>query len=837
MNPPVNRHSPNGIIVCLAVAFSLLAINASAQQCNDVAISEAMENFSVGKFDRVRELLTPCLNHFGNNESEFLARRLLAKVSLANDDFDQTGFYIKEMLVYKPDYQPGRWEENLTFIERVEAARDAMRREASADVLVTTASRYAQLLSSAPATIYVCTREQITHRGYRNLIDLLEDIPEVEIQRNSISEFKNQITFRGIAGIEKFMIMLDGVRITPSTGDPYTLGTNYSLVNAKSVEVIIGPASALYGADAFSGLINIITMEQKTGSSVQVNSSYGRYGTTDNSLVAGVHAGDVDITVAGQYYHSAEADLYRRYKNEYRWYTDKYLPDGLVDVNGSEVPLSVTASARQFSMPASSGFFSAKINFGDFEIGGLRNMERHSSSVSVDPRYTLYTREAFVSTTLQSVYVKHRYTTKRSALQSTITSNGYGMSPDTKFINRYTNYGKGYKYQNSQSKKIEEQWEYSFTKKTLLIAGASVEDLSALPKTADLPFKYNPRLPAADQDIYYLNTDTTDANGRSLRILQDFHYLSYQNYGAFIQVYSGAVKFVELTLSGRFDYNTRFGKVFNPRLGIVLKPTEKLKVKLLYGTSFLAPCPWKAYSTFGSFEVSTSADGKVTGLRSPFFHVPNETLRPERLTSFEANTTFSPHKYFLLSGDVYLTRIRDLINIQSPQGTGNFKDVPVAYVEMAVNEGLASMYGATLQMAYKRELGKTRFSWNMAYSYTDGKIDGKPLILTAKHTWKSVLDCTYGKLSASVRLVCRSASNSAVADSSQQYLTNRAFAVLNFFGQYQFLERTRFTMTLSLRAANLTNARYYNVAGGQDSFYATPQDPLRTEAGISVKFR
>jgi hypothetical protein len=122
------------------------------------------------------------------------------------------------------------------------------------------------------------------------------------------------------------------------------------------------------------------------------------------------------------------------------------------------------------------------------------------------------------------------------------------MNPDTKFMNRYTEYRKGYKYQFSQSKKIEEQWEYNFTKMTSLIIGASVEDLSALPKTADLPSPYNLRIPAADQDMYYLNTDTVDRNGKSLKILQDFHYLNYQNYGALFQFYSKAIKFTEITL-------------------------------------------------------------------------------------------------------------------------------------------------------------------------------------------------------------------------------------------------------------------------------------------------
>lgn len=135
--------------------------------------------------------------------------------------------------------------------------------------------------------IYVVTENNIKNRGYRNLQDLLEDIPEIEIQKKSTSEFSNYFTFRGISGNEKFVILLDGVRINSTTGTPHVVGANYALVNAKQVEVILGPASALYGVDAFSGIVNIIT---RTGDEVDggnIAASYGQFNTTNNSFVYG----------------------------------------------------------------------------------------------------------------------------------------------------------------------------------------------------------------------------------------------------------------------------------------------------------------------------------------------------------------------------------------------------------------------------------------------------------------------------------------------------------------------------------------------------------------------
>ena len=63
---------------------------------------------------------------------------------------------------------------------------------------VITVSKKEQKSSDAPAMIYVVTENNIKNRGYRNLQDLLEDIPEIEIQKKSTSEFSNYFTFRGI---------------------------------------------------------------------------------------------------------------------------------------------------------------------------------------------------------------------------------------------------------------------------------------------------------------------------------------------------------------------------------------------------------------------------------------------------------------------------------------------------------------------------------------------------------------------------------------------------------------------------------------------------------------
>jgi outer membrane receptor for ferrienterochelin and colicin len=311
--------------------------------------------------------------------------------------------------------------------------------------------------------------------------------------------------------------------------------------------------------------------------------------------------------------------------------------------------------------------------------------------------------------------------------------------------------------------------------------------------------------------------------------------VNYQNYGFFFQLHSSSLRVAEFTLGGRFDYNTLFGGVFNPRLGVVLKLDEKLKVKILYGTSFLAPSPWKAYSTFGSFDVTTS--GGTTEFTSSFFHLPNVNLRPERLTSGEVNLFFFCTKQLNFSFGGYYNSIKDLINIQAPQGSGVFKGVSVAYVEKAINQGLAHTYGGTATVSYTEDIARAKLHFTASYSYTNGAVDNKPLVLAAKNTIKSSIDWSYPRLSFSLRFIYRGESNSVIVDTANQYQTNKPFSVLNLFTRYTVLERKKISASVNARVNNILNARYYHVAAGQDSFYATPQDPLRAELGLTLAIK
>lgn len=148
-----------------------------------------------------------------------------------------------------------------------------------AEVLVTTAAGFEQKPSHAPASISVISREELEKRPYMTLIDAVRDLEGVDVGETSDKTGQRTVSLRGM-GAEYTLILIDGKRQN-NHGDiyPNSFGGNQfnhipPLDTIERIEVIRGPASTLYGADALGGVINIIT--KPTSSKWSGSATFGR---------------------------------------------------------------------------------------------------------------------------------------------------------------------------------------------------------------------------------------------------------------------------------------------------------------------------------------------------------------------------------------------------------------------------------------------------------------------------------------------------------------------------------------------------------------------------------
>jgi outer membrane cobalamin receptor len=154
--------------------------------------------------------------------------------------------------------------------------------------MVSIASRKAEPLRRAPAAVKVIEGAELTK--YRTLAEVLRRVPGFFVDRN---ELKERIYLRGIP--DSFLVMMDGVPFASdaSTID-YPRGMELSLDYIDKIEIIRGPGSALWGPDAFSGIINLVTKKGKKAKGITVKGETGSYDTRGTALQGGFEKGGWD---------------------------------------------------------------------------------------------------------------------------------------------------------------------------------------------------------------------------------------------------------------------------------------------------------------------------------------------------------------------------------------------------------------------------------------------------------------------------------------------------------------------------------------------------------------
>lgn len=700
------------------------------------------------------------------------------------------------------------------------------------NVRVVTASKVSEKASTAPATVYVITRQQIDGRNYGCLRDLLEDIPQVEVQRNAGASLGDLYTMNGMTGNEKFVLLMDGVRINSITGTRYALRDAYSLANVKQVEVILGPASSLYGADAVAGIINIITYKGNENAGVHFSSSYGRFNTVESNLIVNGGNEKISYAVVGNHSFSEEAFLPDFYPEEYAWY-EYYQQTGNMSLFGDTVNVG---KPEPWNMASESYMLRTRVNIGNFEFGYSRMQDQFSSSLGQSPANHIYSEETVYANQVQNLYGTHRLKgmNEKWQLQSSLAVQEFKAKPQSKFVNQFSSFGPAYKYERNRALKLDEQLSYTFSKRISLLGGLNYQYLEAIPRTSDLPYEYDESIAPEDQQIPFPGTQVTDSAGNDLTLYQDIYHIKYHTMGLYFQLQANLAKDLSLTVGSRYDYSTLFQSTFNPRVGLVYSP-NRFTLKLLYGTSFLAPSPYQTNRYYGSFFPVRNEQGQVTGLGSGYWFLTNTDLKPLRRVSYDFATSFRVTSDFILSLNGYYGLVRNLITTEGFTGE-TFQGVPVGFVERPVNRGESTTYGGTFRADFKGRLAYfLRLNAFAAYSFSDGEIEDMPLIYTARHTVKAGFNFIIrDDFNIFTRIEHRSGSSREGATDEEPH-RSPAFTVLSTTANFRALNKEKYSLSIFGSVTNLTDARFYHAGSG--TFEIAPQDPIRMEGGVKLHLK
>lgn len=157
----------------------------------------------------------------------------------------------------------------------------------------------------APSVATVITEEDIEILGARTLDQVLESVPGLHVSRSNDNKLNAIYSIRGVhtTNNSQVLLLIDGSPLRQIFNGGRISRLELPVQNIKRIEVIRGPGSAVFGADAFSGVINVITKGAKELDGLTVGARAGSFDTQDAWLQYGATTAN-DWQIAASLEHS-----------------------------------------------------------------------------------------------------------------------------------------------------------------------------------------------------------------------------------------------------------------------------------------------------------------------------------------------------------------------------------------------------------------------------------------------------------------------------------------------------------------------------------------------------
>ncbi len=418
------------------------------------------------------------------------------------------------------------------------------------NIEVVTATKQAQKISEVPATVRVITAGQIKERGYFTLDDAFADLPGFQFR--NIVGFNSYSFMRGVPSQNQtILIMVDGILINELNSGGFYGGGQYNLSNVKAIEIVYGPASALYGTNALSGIVNLITNDPQNAKGGKVSLLAGSFATKNIDFSLGNYNEDKDFgfVISGMLKQSEKADLAGE-KGDDNW----------------------TENMENFEDDIS---FDGKIKYKNFEGGFVfqdKQASRSTNYKSVGTDYIDSGTKWHIRFLNGHIRYNHDFNGKIFS-QSQLYYRNASVADNTIGYIKSATGDKGGQvgyYRPNNLIGFENQFTYKPNDKSNVIAGVVREE---------------ERLAEGFTKSYSGSPDIKPSPPEKPGVAAN-HLTSI-----FLQTQYKFISAGEVTFGLRHDNSSIYGKVNTPRLGLVLSK-DKLTTKLLYMKAFRAPKPW-----------------------------------------------------------------------------------------------------------------------------------------------------------------------------------------------------------------------------------------------------
>ena len=164
------------------------------------------------------------------------------------------------------------------------AQDNSIKRDTLKEVIITS-TRIDLPFKENSRTINIITSKDITNSAATNVADLLQQVIGVDIRRSGTGGSNADLYIRG-GGFDQTLLLVDGIKMDDSQTGHHTLNAALPVEMIERIEVVKGPAARVFGQNAFTGAINIVTKKKLTNIA-SVNVEAGSFGQVNTSVTFG----------------------------------------------------------------------------------------------------------------------------------------------------------------------------------------------------------------------------------------------------------------------------------------------------------------------------------------------------------------------------------------------------------------------------------------------------------------------------------------------------------------------------------------------------------------------
>jgi iron complex outermembrane receptor protein len=525
-----------------------------------------------------------------------------------------------------------------------------------------------QLLRRAPSVATVITAEDIKAMGARNLDEVMESVPGVHVTRSGVSYF-SIYSIRGI-GVNQntnpqVLILQNGIPTSSVyRGDRGGIIGVPLLENIDRIEIIRGPGSALYGADAFAGVVNIITKTAATAPGTDTGVRAGSFNSQNVWVQHGSQHDEFDVAAYLQVGHSdgagqiVEADAATRLNRAFGGSssyapgplsTDEKLVDSHLDLGYDKWRLRAGYKWREGGTGAGTSYALSpdswqKANHANVDLVWKDAQFSQDMGLEFTASYLRNVDDMHVQmyppgTTLPSYTVT---ATTPAELQALLGPVGTVVS------GTFTDGMMGSPARWERQYRLAANATYSGFDDHSVRLGAGHEDLNMYQIRTMKNFWLRTDGPGALVGVPVPTGSLIDYSAIQPHLLPHRRLNDY----VYVQDEWRLARDWALTAGVRNDNFSDFGSTTNPRVALVWDASYDMTAKLLYGQAFRAPSFNEQYG------VNPTGDG-------------NPNIKPERIKMMEAALGWQARSDTRLNLNLFHHITRDTIRtVAKPSGVG-----------------------------------------------------------------------------------------------------------------------------------------------------------------------